>query len=152
VSVHRQIFGDVGSGPVYGRGDEPLEQAKDELLSLLRQRGARSAEIVYDGGYDEGLITALRLSDEPLGGEPTEWTDLAGASDLDVDSAYDNPETPDGKLLEAATNVMCDKWGSFAGEFEVKGRLLVDVDGGRIVRRDAFSVEEGPKETEIETL
>jgi hypothetical protein len=151
VSVHRRIFGG-GSGPVYGRGDEPLEQSRDELLSLLREKGARSAVIVYDGGYDEGFITELRHSEEALVGEPTEWTDLSDGSDLDVDGAYDNPETPDGKLLEAATNVMCDKWGSFAGEFEVQGRLLVDVDSRRIVRRDAFSVEEGPKETEIETL
>lgn len=147
----RRILG-LGSGPVYGRGDEPLEQAKEELLSLLRDRGARSAVIVYDGGHDEGFITELRHSEEALAGEPTEWTDLAVGSAVDVDGAYDDPDTADGKLLEAAMNVMCDKWGSFAGEFEVQGRLLVDVDSGRIARRDAVSVEEGPKETEVETL
>jgi hypothetical protein len=31
---------------------------------------------------------------------------------------------------------MCDKWGSFAGEFAVRGRLVVDVDAGTIVRQD----------------
>jgi hypothetical protein len=47
---------------------------------------------------------------------------------------------------------MCDKWGGFAGEFEVEGRLIVDVDGGRIARRDAVSVEGDPAVTELETI
>ena len=89
-------------GPVYGRGDVPLEPAKAELLDMLRERGARSAVIAYEGGNDEGC--------------------------------------------------MCDKWGSFAGEYEVEGLLVADVAAGRIVRRDLVSVEEGPAETEVEAL
>ena len=47
---------------------------------------------------------------------------------------------------------MADKWGGFAGEFEVEGRLIVDVDGGRIVRRDAGSVEGDPALTQVEAI
>jgi hypothetical protein len=151
VSWFERLFGSY-TGPVYGRGDEPLDRAKEELLAHLRERGARSASIVYDGGHDEGFITELRHSPEPLAGEPDEWTGVEGGSSLDIDDAYENYETPDGRLLDAAENVMCDKWGSFAGEFEVQGRLLVNVETGRIVRRDAISVEDGPVNDQVEVI
>jgi hypothetical protein len=146
-----RLFGPY-SGPVYGRGDEPLERAKEDLLARLRERGAKSASIVYDGGHDEGFINELRYSDEPLAGDEDGWTALRGGSSLDIDSAFESPDTPDGKLLEAAEYVMCDKWGSFAGEFEVQGQLLVDVETGRIVRRDAISVEDGPVNDQVEII
>lgn len=151
MSWFERLFGPA-SGPVYGHGDEPLERAKEELLARLRERGARSASIVYDGGHDEGFINELRYSEQPFAGDPTEWIDVQGGSSLDIDNAFENLETPDGKLFQAAEYVMCDKWGSFAGEFEVQGQLLVDVETGRIVRRDAFSVEDGPVENQVEVI
>jgi hypothetical protein len=143
-----------GSGPVYGHGDVPLEPARAELLALLRERGARSAVIVYEGGHDEGWMTSFEYSAEALGADPEEWTGeaLPSAQAVDIDSAIDAAGGPDDALFEAAEAVMCDKWGSFAGEYEVEGRLVIDVDGGRIVRRDVVSVEDGPPGTEVETL
>jgi hypothetical protein len=143
-----------GSGPVYGHGDVPLEPARAKLLALLRERGARSAVIVYEGGHDEGWMTSFEYSAEPLGADPEEWTGeaLPAAQAVDIDRAIDAAGGPDDALFEAAEAVMCDKWGSFAGEYEVEGRLVIDVDGGRIVRRDVVSVEDGPPGTEVETL
>jgi hypothetical protein len=114
---------------------EPNEhalQARTELLRLLRERGARSALVVYDGGNDEGAVTAIRLSREPLGVDPSEWTmpDLAPAEEV----AIDDDATDD--LYDAALWVVAGKWRSFAGLFFVKGRLVVDVDSGRIARHD----------------
>ncbi len=141
-------------GPVYGHGDVPLEPAKTRLLELLRERGARSAAIRYEGGHDEGWMTAFEYSASALGAAPEEWAGdaLPDATLVDVDAAMEAAGGPDDALFEAAEAVMCDKWGSFAGEYEVEGRLLIDVDAGRIVRRDAVSVEEGPPETELEVI
>jgi hypothetical protein len=144
----------AGEGPVYGQGDIPLEPARAQLLKLLRERGARSALIVYEGGNDEGWITAFEYSAAELGGDPESWSGetLADAQSVDVDGAIEAAGGPDDELFAAAEAVMCDKWGSFAGEFEVDGRLVVDVELGRIVRRDVVSVEEGPAGTEVETI
>jgi len=141
-------------GPVYGYGEVPLEPAKTQLLELLRERGARSAAIVYEGGNDEGWITAFEYSASPLGVDPEDWAggELPDARAVDVDAALEAAGGPDDALFQAAEAVMCDKWGSFAGEFEVEGRLLIDVDARRIVRRDIVSVEEGQPETELETI
>ena len=141
-------------GPVYGHGEVPLEPAKAQLLELLRERGARSAVIVYEGGNDEGWITAFEYSAVGLGADPEDWSgeSLSDGQAVDVDAAMEAAGGPDDALFEAAEAVMCDKWGSFAGEFEVEGRLVIDVDGGRIARRDVVSVEDGPAGTEIETI
>ena len=142
------------SGPVYGHGDVPLEPAKAELLELLRERGARSAVIVYEGGNDEGWMTSFEYSTAPLGAPPGEWggDGLPDAVAVDVDAAIDASGGPDDALFAAAEAVMCDKWGSFAGEYEVEGRLVIDVDGSRIVRRDVISIEDGPPGTEVEAF
>jgi hypothetical protein len=142
----KRVFGASSSGPVYGHGDVPMESAKPQLLELLRERDAQRAVIAYDGGHDEGWITELLYSSEPGEGEP----DPAASTVIDPDTAYEDFESPDGRLLAAAEAVVSDKWGSFAGEFEVRGRLLVDVASGHIVRRDSVSVEEGPFEPEVE--
>ncbi|HEY3181212.1 MAG TPA: hypothetical protein VGJ77_00125 [Gaiellaceae bacterium] len=145
---------DEGSGPVYGHGEEPLSRSKPELLSLLRERGARSALIAYDGGNDEGGVSGISYSAEPLGAEPAEWTAdaLPTATEVDVESAFEDWEGPQGRFLQAAEAVICDKWGSFAGEFEVTGRLVVDVDSGRMARIDDVAVEDYPPEREVEVI
>src|SRR5687767_8130507 len=119
------------AGPVYGHGDVPLEPAKTQLLALLRERGARSAVIAYEGGNDEGWMTSFEYSVEPLGTAPEEWSGgLSEAQAVDIDGAMDAAGGPDDALFAAAEAVMCDKWGTFAGEFEVDGRLVIDVDTG----------------------
>lgn len=120
------------------------------LLRLLRERGARSALIVYDGGNDEGGVSSLAHSAEPLGADPAEWSgdELPAATEVDVEAAYERGDD----LFEAAEAVVCDKWGSFAGEFEVEGRLVVDVDSGRIARIDDVAVEDFPAERELEVI
>jgi hypothetical protein len=144
----------AGEGPVYGHGDVPLGPAKAQLLALLRERGARSAVIAYEGGNDEGFITEFVHSASPLGADLEQLTaeTLPDATPVDVDEAIEAAGGPDDELFAAAEAVMCDKWGGFAGEFEVEGRLVVDVENERIVRYDAVSVEGDPAETEIETI
>ena len=163
----RRIFGGGGEdggaprrahgryeGPAYGHGEVALEPAKAALLAALRERGARSAVIAYEGGNDEGWITEFSHSAAPLGADPASWTGetLPDATVVDIDAAMEAKGGLDDELFEAGEAVMADKWGGFAGEFEVEGRLIVDVDAGRIVRRDAVSVEGDPTVTEVEAI
>ena len=117
-------------------GTRPLGEAKPELLRLLRERGARAAVIAYDGGNDEGGVTEIWISREPLSVDPREWNEekLPAGEEVEVD--WDTIESDPPGLLDYAMDVVCDKWGSFAGEFAVRGRLVVDVDSGGIARHD----------------
>ena len=162
----RRIFG--GSDrPGEGRdGDTPTARpsaGKAQLLELLRARGARSALVVYDGGNDEGGIASIAVSAEPLGvpAESFAGAALAGASEVlwgdwseEGAELYGTRAVEDERLLAAAEAVVCEKWGSFAGEFQVEGRLVVDVDGDRIARQDVSWVtdeDEDGAERERET-
>jgi hypothetical protein len=143
-SAVERILGPSGSRHT-GYGERPLPEARAELLDALRARGARSAIVAYDGGNDEGGVTGITASPEPLPNDPLRFADetLATGESFDVDAFYEGNVGPqDQRLFEAAEAVVCDKWGSFAGEFEVRGRLVVDVDSGRIARHDAMRTTE----------
>jgi hypothetical protein len=137
-------------GPVYGQADVPLERSKAQLLELLRARGARSAVIAYDGGNDEGFMNSFEYSSAPLGAPPADWSGtLTDPRTVDIDAALEATGGPDEALYEAAEAVMCDKWGSFAGAFEVDGRLVVGVDSGTIARIDVVKVWDDDEDVEL---
>jgi hypothetical protein len=150
-SAVERILGPSGSRHT-GRGERPLPEAKAELLDALRARGARSAIVSYDGGNDEGGVTEITVSREPLPDDPLRFAvgTLPAGESFDVDAFYEGGGSPeDQRLFEAAEAVVCDKWGSFAGEFEVRGRLVVDVDSGCIARHDAMrTTEDDPYDEE----
>ena len=163
----RRIFGgsdrpDDGDGD-HGAPAVRRSEGKAALLELLRARGARSALVTYDGGNDEGGVASIAVSGEPLAEPAESWegTTLPGSTDVlwgdwSEEGAADYGSRPlaDERLLAAAEAVVCEKWGSFAGEFQVEGRLVVDVDGDRIVRQDVSWVtddDENDAEREHET-
>ena len=179
MSFLRRLLGRAGDGDrerehvdelanAHRQAERPLAEARADLLGLLRERGARCAVIAYDGGHDEGAVTEIRISPEPLPGTPDEFTgELAAAEEVELD--WDTFGSDPPGLLDAAMDVVADKWGSFAGEFFVRGRLVVDVDSGAIARHDdtwvddedvdydeAYDEEEQPKrppdDHEVETL
>ena len=179
MSFLRRLFGRAGDdgderkrvderAGVHGQGERPLADAKADLLGLLRERGARSAVIAYDGGHDEGAVTEIWISRDPLPEPPHELAgELSGAEAVELDWDAFGSDPP--SLLDAAMDVVADKWGSFAGEFFVRGRLVVDVDSGAIARHDdtwvddedvdyeeAYDEEEQPKgppdEHEVESV
>ena len=142
----------------WSAGEVELSKAKPALLAALRERGARSALVGYDGGHDEGGVTSILVSRAPLEGDPAAWTEptLPDAETIDVEAYWnaDDRDSPSYRelaaLYEAAEAVVCDKWGSFAGEFDVEGRLVVDVDSGRIARHDAVWVSEEDDEEDFD--
>jgi hypothetical protein len=164
----RRIFGgdrDRDGGRPDGAPAVRPSAGKAELLELLRARGARAALVTYDGGNDEGGVAMVAVSAEPLGVPAESWqgTGLPGAEVLWGDwseegaSAFGNRAVEDERLLAAAEAVVCEKWGSFAGEFQVEGRLVVDVDGERIGRQDVSWItdedeDDAERERETEVL
>jgi hypothetical protein len=163
VSWLRRILGgdgrEPGDGEPAGAHDLGYETnptaaatAKAELLRVLRERGAHAALITYDGGHDEGSVSEIVVSAEPLGAPPEDWREatIAGGERIDMDRAWDVWGSEDlgdddrqlSELLDAADTFIAAKWEGFAGEFEVQGRVVVDVDGERIARHDAVTVDE----------
>jgi hypothetical protein len=163
VSWLRRIFG--GSEEPRDGGEAPAATSagKAELLELLRARGARSALVVYDGGNDEGGVSSIAVSGAPLEEPAESWrgTTLPGSTEVlwgdwseEGAELYGTRPVADERLLEAAEAVVCEKWGGFAGEFQVEGRLVVDVDADRIARQDVSWVtdeDEDDAERERET-
>jgi hypothetical protein len=155
VSWLRRILG--GSDrPDDGAPSVRPSEGKARFLELLRDRGIRSALVVYDGGNDEGGVASIAVSGEPLAEPPERWTGatLPGGAevlwgDWSEEGAGRHGSRPaaDERLLEAAEAVVCEKWGSFAGEFQVEGRLVVDVDGERVARQDVSWVTDDDEET-----
>jgi hypothetical protein len=165
--LRRILGGGSGDRPVDGSEPAPPSAGKEALLELLRARGAHSALVTYDGGNDEGGVASIAVSAVPLGAAAEEWQEetLPGGADVlwgdwseQGAAAYGTRPDADERLLEAAEAVVCEKWGGFAGEFQVEGRLVVDVDAGRIARQDVSWVtgeddddgeDERVQETEI---
>ena len=159
----RRIFGGSDEGGDSGAPVARASEGKAPFLELLRARGARSALVVYDGGNDEGGVASIAVSAEPLGGVPESWngTTLPGSSEVlwgdwseEGADADGSRSVEDERLLAAAEAVVCEKWGSFAGEFQVEGRLVVDVDAERIARQDVSWItdeDEDDAEREHET-
>jgi hypothetical protein len=152
MSFLRRLFGRAGDdgderkrvderAGAHGQGERQLAEAKADLLGLLRERGARSAVIAYDGGHDEGAVTEIWISRDPLSEPPRKFAgELVAAEELELDWDTFGGNPP--SLLDAAMDVVADKWGSFAGEFFVRGRLVVDVDSGAIARHDDTWVDD----------
>ena len=162
----RRIFGGSGRPDDHGGTGTPSvtrSEGKATLLELLRARGVRSALVAYDGGNDEGGVASIAVSAEPLGSAAESWdgTTLPGSSEVvwgdwseEGAAGYGSRPLADERLLAAAEAVVCEKWGSFAGEFQVEGRLVVDVDSDRIARQDVSWVtdeDEDNAERERET-
>lgn len=171
----RRLFGSDGDGEQetigadelgYATNPQVAATAKGELIRVLRARGARSAILVYDGGHDEGGVTEIFLSSAPLADAPEAWREgtLPDAEEIDMERAWDawgagedaDEETRRlSELMDAAEALIAAKWEGFAGEFEVQGRLVVDVEGERVARHDVVTLDEeygGDTTRETETI
>jgi hypothetical protein len=99
VSWLRRIFGgdgrdreSIGAGDLgYETNPAAAATAKAELVRVLRERGAHAALITYDGGHDEGSVSEIVVSAEPLGAPPEDRreTTIAGGERIDMDRAWD---------------------------------------------------------------
>lgn len=130
--------------------DRSAAEARPELLRLLRDLGARSALVRYDGGHDEGSVTEIWYSREALGTDPKGWREqtLPDAQQVAID--WDVLESDPPGLFDAAMEVVAGKWSGFAGEFFVRGRLVIDVESDRIARHDDMWLTEDDEVDEDE--
>lgn len=115
--------------------DEPL--TRDEAFAELEARGAACARVWFSGGGDEGGVDSIHL--EALGGK-----ELARLESPNVPCHW-NPQTNryealremtlDERLYGALEKPVDDRYGSFAGEFQVRGTVVWDV-ATRTVKMD----------------
>ena len=105
--------------------DEKTALSLDEAMALLSARGVETVEIDFSGGNDEGFAESARLQG-PEGqglGEIKDWYcggySYSGGQWVPISE----PETDDEKLYQFLVRPIYDRYGSFAGEFQVDGTL-----------------------------
>jgi hypothetical protein len=94
--------------------------SREQVFEQLIARGATRAIVEFSGGNDEGGPDRVRL----LGaqGELPELTICASFKDPTPE------ETADEALTEGLSQPIYDQYGTFAGDFEVTGELIWDLD------------------------
>jgi hypothetical protein len=116
-----------------------MEMTRAEVFERLRELGAVAAVLPFHGGYDEGFIEGITL-------QGTEGNAIA----VIHEDYYGNAEEPfEGahRLAEALSQPVYDEYGSFAGQFEVEGRVIWDVSKAT-VSMEGSEAEESPEDEE----
>jgi hypothetical protein len=126
---------------LHGRG--PFD--KRAALELLRKEQIGKLEIEFSGGNDEGGVDSYAAF-APDGSElkfafERTWPDVF------VDGRYQQRELTEeerrvNQLLDTLEQPIDDRYGSFAGDFHVNGRLTYDVAEGTV----AFAGDESTDE------
>lgn len=129
---------------------------KARCLQLLRNRGITHVHMEYSGGNDEGSVDAERFTDaegneikiEYSAYEDQEWDTVSqkwkrlgwfvGHGDNKRPATVE--ERNDAELLAQCHAPVYDKYGSFAGEFEVCGTIEIDVAAGAVVMNDSYGM------------
>jgi len=112
-----------------------------ELFAELRRRNVAKVEVQFSGGGDEGGVDSISLQDAE-GNEIGTLEEDYGGSQWDGQKWVPvNPPNPDTALVNALCAPVYDKYGSFAGEFYVSGKINVDVAAETIKMPYQESVE-----------
>jgi hypothetical protein len=88
---------------------------RDMVFAMLKTAGVTRAEVNFEGGNDEGTIESIVLHKK----DGTQTT-------IDYSYSHSNP------LHEQLSQPVWDKYGSFAGDFDVHGVVTWDVETGAI--------------------
>jgi hypothetical protein len=94
---------------------------KNRVFQLLRLRGASKAVVSFSGGNDEGDVDSIKLT---IGDEQI---------DLDVWWEGDQTDHPDKELSVLLAAPVWERYGGFAGDFQVYGIVTFDVAAGTVV-------------------
>lgn len=98
---------------------EKTGMTRPEVFAELASRGADRAVVSFSGGNDEGGpdSIALQRGDEEIRTLPT-W---AGEGDTAAKA--------DAQLADALSDPIFEEYGTFAGDFDVTGEVIWDLDG-----------------------
>jgi hypothetical protein len=99
---------------------EKAGMTRAEVFAELESRGADRAVVMFSGGNDEGGpdSIALHKGEEEIRALPT-W---AGEDDTATAKA-------DAQLADALSDPVFEAYGTFAGDFDVTGEVVWDLDG-----------------------
>ncbi len=97
-----------------------MSNSKEAVLAYLSENGYVKAEVDFQGGNDEGYCENIDLIDTD--GETISVSAYYGATHDVI------PEWVNEALQEPVYN----KYGSFAGDFQVYGRLIWDAENKRV--------------------
>ena len=92
------------------------ELNKKEVLALLKKKCIEKVTVKFSGGHDSGGTDGIEF--EVLG-ETVQWTEK------EVDTIKEG-------LCDALEAPVWDRYGSFAGEYNVDGEVVWDVKEGKV--------------------
>jgi len=116
-----------------------VEMNRTEVFRRLRELGAVGAIVPFYGGNDEGFTEGITL-------KGAEGNTIVIIQDY-YGSVEEEPFEGADHLAEALSEPVYEEYGSFAGDFEVEGRVIWDVSKGTVsmegseVKKD-FEAEE----------
>lgn len=93
-----------------------------QAMSILRARGIAKVSVPFEGGNDEGFSFDADLYDagNEKVGTLKEWVPI------------DRPETEDEELYEFLAAPIFERYGSFAGDYQVMGSCVWTVETGSV--------------------
>jgi len=110
--------------------------SKQDVLKELRRRGVAQAVVNFSGGNDQGGIDSIDLYD--AAGEKLDAPEEMYDSEYDPEQKryVERPLTPEQKagneLINGLGEPVYARYGSFAGEFSVWGKVTWDVATGQV--------------------
>lgn len=108
--------------------------SQKQVFDTLERLGVARVCVEYSGGHDEGgvdSISCLNSAGEKLEIGLPEW--VVETSWNDDKQSYEAKELSETEQLYIALcEPVCLRWGGFAGEFHVHGRLTWDVESREI--------------------
>jgi hypothetical protein len=127
---------------------------KEEVLVELKNRGIKEARVRFSGGNDSGSVeyidflmhddTCKEVAEMPMyyeswcNGVTTYYRYGKGKGYEPIEEREVYVPTAEEKLLDTLTRPVYDRYGSFAGEYDVSGMVVWTVDPPGVT----FKVEE----------
>ncbi len=113
-----------------------MSMTKQEVMEKLRESGATRAVVEFSGGNDQGGADRIALYNEEVeicevhehyphhhfDQEKKEWVKVPLPDD----------EHAEAELSEALTRPVYQTYGTFAGDFDVNGVVVWDVESGQV--------------------
>ncbi len=111
-----------------------MKMTRAEVFGRLRELGAVTAVVPFNGGHDEGFVEGVTLRGAEGSAVAVIHEDYYGEAEEPFEGAH--------RLAEALSRPVYDEYGGFAGEFEVEGRVVWDVSKATVTM-EGSEAEEG---------
>jgi hypothetical protein len=100
---------------------------ENQIWLDLLTNNIKRVKVYFSGGNDEGGADMITLI-----------YDDAGAVTTDIDAALHSKEDPAHEISNALAEPVYDEYGSFAGDFNINGVIIWDVNARTILLDGAF--------------